>query len=74
MDETVSHIKEFKGGRTDASSNGRIQMFQHVTDPSTKAYILSIPKDKDGQMPPLRSAGKCSFLTWGITLRKNIKS
>lgn len=49
-------------------------MFQHVTDPSTKAYILSIPKDKDGQMPPLRSAGKRSFLTWGITLRKNIKS
>lgn len=48
-------------------------MFQHVTDPSTKSYILSIPKDKeDGQMPPLRSAGKCSHLTWGITPGKNI--
>lgn len=48
MDETVSHIKEFKGGkRTDASSNGRIQMFQHVTDPSIASYILWIVQDKE---------------------------
>lgn len=40
-------LKNLRGERTDASSNGRIQMFQHVTDPSTKSYILSIPKDKE---------------------------
>lgn len=50
--------KNLRWGENCASSNGRIQMLRHVTDPGTESHILRIPRDRGWLRATIKSHAK----------------